>query len=819
MASDSEVVLVKQGFLKCPPFDKEMSFHERWPRYWCVVAGHNSPTGQSHYFLYFFNQQPRNIKQILANIPAASDGKANGDLLTNVDKSSPTMPAEEGIILALPLRDCYYLRRCHQHSYYKNLFSICFSHASYFLAPETGSAMESWIMTFCEHLDINCEEDQKPRPKNGRMQQRSLSHFRHSSIKQKFQSVGDKGSRRPNTLPFPPAASSTGVGAGLTHTLPVTGIPGLITTPATGAYSSPSIGSLDSYSSLSTAFSSDVSLASSRTAPPAGMNTSSLRHVTSKLSVTKPMPSDEDEEEICHGMKELTSSISAGTAYRSLALITQRSSSQDSLSQVDSGVSYDRDGTPSSALHPDGADIIAMDTGPPPPPVPITVDNPFIRSPPTPNHYDRAPSATLSGHSTLTSQSTIVLPSSGRVSSSQIESPFLSVRCESTATQLSDTMHHDRMSGIFSGSLPQLKKSTSATSTGSRASLPCRSTPVNLSSEWGGGPSGDTATFGQDQFRHRAYSKTSADFKTSTARASPAFAAPSARSMISVKLTVKIQRSLAMEHLLLVDAFNYVWVAGWNSIQHPHVFHVGDQLLSINAKACSKASTAVTDIQSSGLEVELVIVRTPVGNEVSIQRHSTSEILGLGLRKSTITSIYPNTAASRSGVNLQAQGMNGKLVPWVVTQINSVPVNLFNTDRDKVMQQLNASGFYITLLLQPKDFISALKKKVRSSPSCKQFMHVPSSIGGLQSHTQAMKYSQPIIVHLSKSRSTLGITVKGGADMPQHYITIDDVDESGVAHSDGFLKRGMEILAVDGISLAGRAHCEAVQLIRKCFVG
>ena len=125
----------------------------------------------------------------------------------------------------------------------------------------------------------------------------------------------------------------------------------------TGAsHSSPSAGSIGSFGSLGTGDSSDVSLTSART------NQQSSESSQLPVVISSAGDSTNTRDEFCgatttcgFSMKEYTPGSTTGLARPTLIPLA---SSQDSLYQVDSGVSYDRDSTPGSILNPENSDIV-----------------------------------------------------------------------------------------------------------------------------------------------------------------------------------------------------------------------------------------------------------------------------------------------------------------------------------------------------------------------------------------------------------------------------------------------------------------------------
>ncbi|XP_038070767.1 PDZ domain-containing protein 7-like [Patiria miniata] len=77
---------------------------------------------------------------------------------------------------------------------------------------------------------------------------------------------------------------------------------------------------------------------------------------------------------------------------------------------------------------------------------------------------------------------------------------------------------------------------------------------------------------------------------------------------------------------------------------------------------------------------------------------------------------------------------------------------------------------------------------------------------------------ETMTVSFNKNRPSLGISVSGGRDSKnQPEVRIDRIFPGGAASDDGILQAGCEVLSVDGESLQGVTHPQAVDIIRKAY--
>uniref|UniRef100_G3NG69 Whirlin b n=1 Tax=Gasterosteus aculeatus TaxID=69293 RepID=G3NG69_GASAC len=73
------------------------------------------------------------------------------------------------------------------------------------------------------------------------------------------------------------------------------------------------------------------------------------------------------------------------------------------------------------------------------------------------------------------------------------------------------------------------------------------------------------------------------------------------------------------------------------------------------------------------------------------------------------------------------------------------------------------------------------------------------------------------LVRVVKNANTLGIAIEGGANTRQPLPRVVTIQKGGSAHNCGQLKVGQVILEVNGISLRGREHKVAAQIIAEAF--
>ncbi|KAM7362716.1 uncharacterized protein ACRADG_013286 isoform 1-T2 [Cochliomyia hominivorax] len=191
---------------------------------------------------------------------------------------------------------------------------------------------------------------------------------------------------------------------------------------------------------------------------------------------------------------------------------------------------------------------------------------------------------------------------------------------------------------------------------------------------------------------------------------------------------LQLRRKDCVGSIAWVDAFGAVWVAGWKQKEHPVLYnalHIGDQLLSIAGITISSATEANKIIRNTNtLFVEVLVRRIPFGRGYAIRREREGQCLGLirDGNTATIVDVVPNSLAARHGLPPKAQSCDGTtLTFWVLTEINGRPLNLFFKDNE-IRDRLNSVGRDISILVQPSDLITKLKKQLKSLRGYKDYL-------------------------------------------------------------------------------------------------
>ncbi|XP_017868500.1 PREDICTED: putative GPI-anchored protein PB15E9.01c [Drosophila arizonae] len=191
---------------------------------------------------------------------------------------------------------------------------------------------------------------------------------------------------------------------------------------------------------------------------------------------------------------------------------------------------------------------------------------------------------------------------------------------------------------------------------------------------------------------------------------------------------LNLRRKDCVGSIAWVDAFGGVWIAGWKQKEHPVLYnalHIGDQLLSIAGVSISSAAEANKIIRNTNtLFVEVLLRRIPFGRAYAIRRDRDGQCLGLirDGNTSTIVDVVPNSLAARHGLPPKAQSCDGStLTFWILTEINGRPLNLFFKDLE-IRDRLNSVGRDISILVQPSDLITKLKKQLKSLRGYKDYL-------------------------------------------------------------------------------------------------
>ncbi|XP_034659965.1 bromodomain-containing protein 4 isoform X1 [Drosophila subobscura] len=191
---------------------------------------------------------------------------------------------------------------------------------------------------------------------------------------------------------------------------------------------------------------------------------------------------------------------------------------------------------------------------------------------------------------------------------------------------------------------------------------------------------------------------------------------------------LNLRRKDCVGSIAWVEAFGGVWIAGWKQKEHPVLYnalHIGDQLLSIAGVSISSATEANKIIRNTNtLFVEVLLRRIPFGRAYAIRRDREGQCLGLirDGNTSTIVDVVPNSLAARHGLPPKTQSCDGNsLTFWMLTEINGRPLNLFFKDLE-IRDRLNSVGRDISILVQPSDLITKLKKQLKSLRGYKDYL-------------------------------------------------------------------------------------------------
>ncbi|XP_034231072.1 uncharacterized protein LOC117639477 [Thrips palmi] len=191
---------------------------------------------------------------------------------------------------------------------------------------------------------------------------------------------------------------------------------------------------------------------------------------------------------------------------------------------------------------------------------------------------------------------------------------------------------------------------------------------------------------------------------------------------------LQVRRKDCTNSIAFIDAFGHVWIAGWKQREHPMLYnalHIGDQLLSVAGLSVVTAADAHRFIRASNsLYVPFIIRRVPFGHVFAFRRDAEGQSLGISLEGGTaeVKEVAADSPAARGGLPSRAPTCDGlSLTPWVITEINGRPLNLFFKDGE-VRDRLNAVGKEISVLVQPFDLIKQIKKQLKTIRGYKQFI-------------------------------------------------------------------------------------------------
>ncbi|XP_060763259.1 PDZ domain-containing protein 2 isoform X2 [Neoarius graeffei] len=148
-----------------------------------------------------------------------------------------------------------------------------------------------------------------------------------------------------------------------------------------------------------------------------------------------------------------------------------------------------------------------------------------------------------------------------------------------------------------------------------------------------------------------------------------------------------------------------------------------------------------------------------------------------------------------------------------VTRVSMVEPGSIDNEEHAQEQTVRQSGWSISL------------KDLSSSPvEQKKVQNVLNSLPSVSDATTLMKEVKNVsevnedvyFVILTKDEgSGLGFSIAGGVDLEQKYITVHRVFSQGAAGMEGTICRGDTVLSVNGSSLSGRTHGEALSCLHQ----
>lgn len=199
------------------------------------------------------------------------------------------------------------------------------------------------------------------------------------------------------------------------------------------------------------------------------------------------------------------------------------------------------------------------------------------------------------------------------------------------------------------------------------------------------------------------------------------------RQEIGSEIRFKLRKKDCMDAIAFVSYKDSLWIAGVKAIPQLYIFHVGDQLLAINNIANIKSNVDAQKYikMCAGLFVEIVIRRLPLAEIFFIKREFENQCLGLIRDGNSLLDTIPNSIASRAGISARSSTTDDDdSIFWIISEINFRPLSLISHKKyDETELLLNSSaGLETSLLLQPSDFISKLRKDLKAMKNYRDYM-------------------------------------------------------------------------------------------------
>ncbi|XP_015600966.1 uncharacterized protein LOC107270450 [Cephus cinctus] len=185
-------------------------------------------------------------------------------------------------------------------------------------------------------------------------------------------------------------------------------------------------------------------------------------------------------------------------------------------------------------------------------------------------------------------------------------------------------------------------------------------------------------------------------------------------------------RRYCKDNIAFVDIFGAVYIAGWKRGDFGfsyNVLHVGDRVVSVAGVSVPRVAVIRNILKSRTTPyVKLGIRRLPHGRALLLNRRSDDESFGLEVNGNEV--IGMSEAVQRRDVTLRTPAADpearpGTTVSWTLTEVNGRPLNLFECTAG---DRLSAVGRDISIVMQPSDLVTGLRKKLRAIRNYKQFV-------------------------------------------------------------------------------------------------
>ena len=143
----------------------------------------------------------------------------------------------------------------------------------------------------------------------------------------------------------------------------------------------------------------------------------------------------------------------------------------------------------------------------------------------------------------------------------------------------------------------------------------------------------------------------------------------------------------------------------------------------------------------------------------------------------------------------------GPMIQVIDTSSDSPHLSTFGVPSPPPPPDLPAVNVHDTSFTNPSDFGN--------------FLSVPDRVS--VEYKEELK-KEELSFDLPKIRTSMGISISGGsASRAQPEIRIEKVFPGGAADDDGTLQPGWELISIDGESLQGVSHSEAVDIVRRAY--